>query len=412
MDKNRCFESKFNELLNLFPVVAILGPRQCGKSTFVKSIGSNWKYYDLESPENYKLITTNPLQFFALNPDKIIIDEAQQYPDLFKVLRGVIDSDRQKKGRFILTGSSSPEIVKGLTESLAGRISTLEIWPFKACEFYQKPLPKFYEIITRGPNEISALETLIPQLSLSQMMSIWYQGGFPEPLIEHEKNKHFYKQWMENYIANYISRDIRGLFPRLNIHSFKQFLTLLSQFSGHQLNMSEMSRSLEINMTTVKDYLEIIHQTFLWRNLGPFEKNNLKKIQKSKKGFFRDQGILHYYLKINSLEDLLLHPVAGFSFECFVIEELIRGLLSTMETQLDFSYYRTIDKSEVDFILDGPFGIIPFEIKLGQARTQRSQRGLINFVSDMKLPFGILINSGSKVEWLHEKVLQVPVNFI
>lgn len=114
--------------------------------------------------------------------------------------------------------------------------------------------------------------------------------------------------------------------------------------------MSEMARALEVNSTTIKDYLDIIHQTFIWRNLDAFEKNSLKKVQKAKKGFFRDQGILHYFFKIKSLDDLLIHPVAGFSFKSFATKEIIRGLQTTIETQLDFSYYRTIDKSEVDLI--------------------------------------------------------------
>lgn len=179
------------------------------------------------------------------------------------------------------------------------------------------------------------------------------KGGFPEPLIEADNNQDFYHHWLENYIADYVNRDIRALFPRLNIHNFRRFLTLLAQFSGHQLNMSTMSRALGISVSTVKDYLDIIHQTFLWRNLPPYTNNPLKKVQKSNKGFFRDQGVLHYLLKINEIDQLLLHPVAGFSFESYIIEEIIRGLQSTMATQLEFSYYKTIDKSEVDLIIEG-----------------------------------------------------------
>jgi predicted AAA+ superfamily ATPase len=244
---------------------------------------------------------------------------------------------------------------------------------------------------------------------LSEVFKIWYKGGFPEPLIESELNKNFYRFWMDNYISNYVSRDIRGLFPKLNLHVFKRFLTLLSQFSGHQLNMSEMSRSLEVSSTTVKDYLDIIHQTFIWRNLEPFEKNPLKKIQKANKGLFRDQGLLHYFLKIQSLDDLLIHPVAGLSFESFVIEEIIRGFQSTMATQLDFHYYRTIDKSEIDLIVSGPFGIVPIEIKLGSTTEKRKLKSLENFLNDLNLDYGILINTSKRIELLSEKIIQIPV---
>ncbi|MDO9181401.1 MAG: DUF4143 domain-containing protein [Bacteriovorax sp.] len=216
---------------------------------------------------------------------------------------------------------------------------------------------------------------------------------------------------MENYISNYVSRDIRGLFPKLNIHNFKRFLTLLAQFSGHQLNMSEMARALEVSNTTIKDYLDIIHQTFIWRNLDSFEKNSLKKVQKAKKGFFRDQGILHYFFKIKSLDDLLIHPIAGFSFESFAIEEIIRGLQTTMETQLEYSYYRTIDKSEVDLIIDGPFGIVPIEIKLGSITSKKDLWGLENLMSDMNLKYGIVVNNARRIELLTDKIIQIPINY-
>ncbi len=412
MGKKRSIEKKINQLLEMFSVVAIVGPRQCGKSTLVKQLRPDWKYYDLESPDDYQLISSDPVAFFALNTENVIIDEAQQYPDLFKVLRGVIDSDRNKKGRFILTGSSSPDIVKGITESLAGRIATMEMWPFKQNEYYGTGLPDIFELLTDGtakPNDFLQLRT---SQHLDQTMHIWFKGGFPEPLIESEKNPDFHLQWMENFIINYVGRDIRMLFPRLHIHNFRRFLTLLAQFSGHQLNMSDMARSLEVSVSTIKDYLDIIHQTFLWRNLEPYTKNLLKKIQKARKGFFRDQGLLHYFLKINDLNSLLIHPVAGFSFESFVIEEIIRGLQATMATQLTFNYYRTIDKSEIDLVIDGRFGPIPIKIKLNSTVNRTALRGLKNFLADTKTNYAILINRGKRIELLTDKIIQIPVNYL
>lgn len=412
MDKRRYLEQKLNRLLTLFPTVAVVGPRQCGKSTLVRRVRPDWQYYDLENPADYQLISDDPIAFFNLHPGHVIIEEVQQYPELFKVLRGVIDKDRQYRGRFILTGSSSPHIVKGITESLAGRIATIEMWPFKQGEFYEKPLSTLYDLIASESGGIRNLQAIQPVTTPAQSMNCWYKGGFPEPLIESEYSQDFYAIWMENYISDYINRDIRSLFPRLNVHNFRRFLTLLAQFSGHQLNMSNMARALEVTVPTVKDYLDIVHHTYLWRNLQPYTNNPLKKVQKSNKGFFRDQGVLHYYLKINSPDQLLLHPVAGFSFESFVIEEVIRGLQSTMATQLDFHYYRTIDKSEIDLIVEGGFGTIPIEIKLGSTIRRQSLRGLENFISDMNCKYGILVNRGQRVELLSDKVLQIPVHYL
>jgi len=410
MDKKRQISSKILQLLEMFPVVAVIGSRQCGKSTLVKQLKPDWKYYDLESPDDYQLITNDPIAFFTLNTQNIIIDEAQQYPELFRVLRSVIDSDRKLKGRFILTGSSSPHIVKGITESLAGRIATVEMWPFKQTEVQNIDLPTLYSSITRHDSSIKNFLALKPLLNLEQCMQSWLKGGFPEPVLD--DNPLYQQQWMENYILNYVNRDIRSLFPRLNIHNFRRFLTLLAQYSGHQLNMSNMARALEVGVSTIKDYLDILHQTFLWRNLPPYTNNALKKVQKSNKGFFRDSGILHHLLKINSLDQLQVHPVAGFSFESYVTEELIRGLQATMATQLAFSYYRTIDKSEVDFVVEGAFGVVPIEIKLSSVIKQRSLRGLNNFISDTDCSYGIVINRGKRIELLTENIIQIPVQYI
>ena len=413
MGKKRFIEDKIDSLLGMFPVVAIVGPRQCGKSTMVRQLRPGWRYYDLENPSDYQLISNDPVAFFNLNAENIIIDEAQHYPDIFRVLRGVIDSDRQKKGRFILTGSSSPDIAQGVTESLAGRIATVEMWPFKQCEYYEREFPGIYKLLINSRAEIGDFMKLSPGLSLLESMQIWFKGGFPEPLIEGEKNPQFYDQWQENYIQSYIGRDIRMLFPRLNIHTFRRFLLLLAQFSGHQLNMSEMARALEVSVMTIKEYLDIIHQTFLWRNMPPFTKNLLKKVQKAKKGFFRDQGLLHSFLKISGPDSLLIHPVAGFSFESFVIEEIIRGVQATMATRLDYAYYRTVDKSEVDFVLDGVNGSIPIEVKLSSTVKHRTAlRGLKNFIIDSGAAFGILVNRGQRVELLSENIIQIPVNYL
>ncbi|MCC6221549.1 MAG: ATP-binding protein [Deltaproteobacteria bacterium] len=412
MGKKRYLQDKFNALLAMFPVVAVIGPRQSGKSTFVRAVQPNFKYYDLESPDDYQLLSSDPLRFFELNHKEVIIDEAQQYPELFKVLRGVIDNKRSDKGRFILTGSSSPEIVSGLTESLAGRVATIEMAPFKAAEYFEVSISPFFERVVAKSKDVKDYLDLPSTISLAQMMEVWFKGGFPEPLIESETNHEFYNQWMENYVVNYVGRDIRSLFPHLKIHNFRRFLTLLSQYSGHQLNMSDMARSLEVSASTIRDYLDVIHHTFIWRNLTSFEKNALKKIQKAKKGFFRDQGILHYFLKIASLNDLLIHPVAGFSFESFVIEEIIRGFQATMATQIDYHYYRTVDKSEVDLVVDGPFGIVPFEIKLASSLNKRDLRALEIFLSDMKLELGFVINTAKRIERLTEKIIQIPVNYI
>ncbi len=411
MDKNRLLAHKIDRLLEMFPVVAIIGPRQCGKSTLVRAIRPDWKYYDLERPDDFQLISSDPIGFFDRRKEKIIIDEAQQFPALFQVLRGVIDKDRGAAGRYILTGSSSPEIVKGLTESLAGRIATLELWPFKTVEFCDKPLPKIFDLLSAKEIKLQELEDLEPAISLDQMYEQWLKGGYPEPRIKGNQIPEFHGLWMDEYFSDYIRRDIQRLFPRINPQTFRLFLQTLSFHSGTIINQSSISRALEVSSVTAKSYLEIIHNTFIWRNLRSYEKNSLKKVQKSPKGFFRDQGILYHLLKIEDLDDILIHPVAGLSFESFMIEEIIRGFQCLIKPGIDFYYYRTRDKSEIDLILDAPFGLIPIEIKLGNKITPRMLTPIRNFLKDTQAAFGIVVNNSEKIELLSKNIIQIPAIF-
>jgi len=411
MDKKRLLEGKINRLLAMFPVVAVVGARQCGKSTLVKNLRPDWKYYDLERPDDYQLISEDPLGFFGRQKERTIIDEAQQYPELFRVLRGVIDEDRTATGRYLLTGSSSPAIIRGLSESLAGRIATVELWPMKGVELLDRPLPNIYEVLLRLEPNLEDLGDLTPGMTLEEMYAQWRLGGYPEPRIKGRTVPEFHGLWMDEYFGDYIRRDIQRLFPRISPHTFRLFIQTLSNHSGSLINRSEIARALEVSSVTAKEYLEILHNTFVWRNLRSFDKNALKKVQKMPRGFFRDTGLLHHLLKIRDLDQLLVHPTAGPSFESFVTEEIVRGFQCTMATGLDFYFYRTRDKSEVDLILEGNFGLIPIEVKLGHSVTRRTLTGLRNFLEDTGAGFGLLVNNSEKIEFLADNIIQVPAVF-
>ena len=412
MDKKRYLAKKVNRLLEMFPAVAIIGPRQCGKSTLVKAIRPDWKYYDLERPDDYQLVSSDPLGFFSRQTEKIIIDEAQEYPDLFKVLRGVIDQDRKAAGRFLLTGSSSPEIVKGLSESLAGRLATIELWPFKAAELYDRPFPPVYELLCDSGIDLNTLNALEPVIEPGQVYEHWLLGGYPEMRIKGQELPEFHGLWMDEYFTDYIRRDIQRLFPRINTHTFRLLIQTLSFHSGSIINQSEIARALEVSSPTVREYLEILHNTFIWRNLRSYEHNALKKVQKMPRGFFRDQGVLHHLLKIDDVDRLLLHPTAGLSFEDFIIEEVIRGFQCTMKAGIDFHFYRTKDKSEIDLIVSGSFGVIPIEINLGYKINQRMLTSLKNFINDTGARFGILVNNAERIEILSDNIIQISARYL
>ncbi len=394
----------------MFPAVAVVGARQCGKTTLVRTLRPDWLYIDLEKPSDFNRIESDPEFFLQQNSAQVIFDEAQLSPTLFEVLRGVIDNDREKPGRFIITGSSSPELLTHISETLAGRIATVELGTLKANELFDKPLSSFYQLF-ENPLSASFFDHL-PEatLSLNHIQQAWYQGGYPEPVLK--KSKAFYLQWMENYENTYIYRDLARLYPRLNKTAYQRFLGMLCHLSATILNKSEIGRALEVSEKSVREFLTIADGTFLWRQLASYEKSAAKSIIKMPKGHIRDTGLLHTLLRITDEQQLYRDPIVGRSFEGFVMEELIKGLQSSLITHWQPFYYRTRGGAEVDFILEGPFGTLPVEIKYGTQVTNNQLKSLESFIVDNELPFGLLINQANRPYWLNRRIFQLPANYL
>jgi predicted AAA+ superfamily ATPase len=405
-------ESKLNTLLNLFPAVAILGVRQCGKTTLSKKLRPTWRYLDLEHGPDYDLIHNDPSFFFKENPTHIIFDEAQLSADLFKELRVVIDQNRQEKNRFILTGSSSPELIKSLSESLAGRCSIIELGTLTCNEYYQKNQSDFYTLFTNplSPTSIQQFKSLKPTVSFTQLQHFFLKGGYPEPSLS--SNPVFYDAWMKSYFQTYIERDVRKLFPRLELITYRRMIRMLSELSGREINKSMLGRSLNTSEVSIGDYLDIAEKTFVWRMIYPLEKSLKKSMIKRPKGIFRDSGLQHYLANIKKTEQLSSYPAVGFNFEAYVIEEILKGLDSHLYSQWNYSYLRSKNGFEIDLILSGDFGIIPIEIKYGIRTKSEQLRHLKQFIKDYNAPFGIIINNANQVELLAENIVQVPANFL
>lgn len=410
----RNLAAEVTSLLLSFPAVAMIGARQVGKTTLAKQIAQargDWRYFDLENPRDYDRISYDPDFFLEENPRHLIFDEVHYYPELMKSLRGAIDARREEKGQFILTGSSSPELLQHLTETLAGRVAIVEVGTLKANEYYHRSLSPFYDIFTAKLSRENLSLPKTPPCSRAEIQQVWLKGGYPEPLLD--GSELFHAKWMENYRNTYINRDITRLFPRLNKVAFRNFLTILSSLSGTIINRSDVARALEISEGSVREYLKIAEGTFIWRNLPSFERNVMKAVVKMEKGFIRDTGLLHNFLRINDLDSLYQHPIIGKSFEIFVIEEIIKGLqATTAATNWQSYYYRTRGGAEIDLLLDGPFGLLPIEIKHGTTISARQIAPLKQFVNEHNLPYGMLINQSEEVIWVDPKIVMVGVGWI
>lgn len=405
----RNLADKVATLLEDFPIVAVVGVRQCGKTTLSKQVCPNWRYMDCEQLSDINRIQSDPEFFFSQNPAHVIFDEAQSLPELFPLLRGIVDADRTQKGRFLLTGSSSPNLLKHISETLAGRVAVLELGTLKANEIYQKPLSPLYTLFQQSLSD-DQLPQGAPLLTQNQIQTAWLRGGYPEPILY--KNSDSYQQWMDQYRDAYLNRDIAKLFPRLNTITYQRFLSMLGHLSGTILNRSDLGRSLAVTEKTIRDYLTIADGTFIWRTLLSFESQTEKSLVKMPKGFVRDAGLLHHLLQIQTQEDLMGHPIIGRSFEGFVIEELLKGLQATTVTNWQAHYYRTRSGAEIDLILKGPFGMLPIEIKAGTRVPNRNLTHLKKFIQDHDLPFALLINQAEKAEWIAKGIFQLPFTYL
>jgi uncharacterized protein len=402
----RIFQALLNEYLAEFPCVAVIGPRQCGKTTLVKTLGDAWQYFDMERLADIAAIEPDPDHFLSLYSSRVVIDESQLLPSLFPALRVAIDNARQRCGRFVITGSSSPNLLHSVSESLAGRVGIIEMSPFSWCELSRGGTSPVIERIVSGITCPRALiEGLESAGSSGEVADFWFRGGYPEPWLKQGNRSR--QRWMEQYVRSYLQRDVAQLFPGLNQEKFRLFTQLLAGLSGQVMNYSETARALGVSQPTVRDYFEIAHGTFLWRKLPAYERDAVKRIVKAPRGYLRDTGLLHHLLRIPDLSSLMGHPAAGHSWEGMVVEEWIRQL-NALGASFDAYYYRTAAGAEVDLVIEGFFGLIPIEIKRSQRVDLRDLRALKDFVNERNCPLGIVISNDLSPRLYTEKIIGIP----
>ncbi len=329
---HRFTEEKARDLLTYFPALAIIGPRQVGKTTLAKLLISELPdsiYLDLESSKDFNKLS-DPENFLLQHSNRtVVLDEVQRKKYLFPVLRSLIDKNNTQ-ARFILLGSASPDLIRDSSESLAGRIAYLELTPLLYTEISGN-----YE-----PDDL------------------WFRGGYPEPFLL----KKPWLTWMINFTKTYIERDLPMLGFNANPLLAERLWTMLAHYHGNILNMNELSKSLEVSVNTIKSYLLFLENAFLIRILKPYHANIKKRIIKSPKVYIRDSGILHYLLGLENKDELYGHPKLGASWEGFIIEQIMNLLPPNRKGY----FYRTYDGSELDLVIEkGGIPIAAIEIKLG-----------------------------------------------
>ena len=362
--------------LAVFPAVAIVGARQVGKTTLVRNLLNQSVeeslYLDLERPSDLDKLQNAEL-FFRLNRAKrIIIDEVQRKPDLFPLLRYEIDADR-RPGRFILLGSSGPELLRQTSESLAGRLRYIHLIPFT-----------------------------IQEIGSENWERLWLRGGFPEAFLSESDARAF--QWLLAFNRTMTERDLPALGLSLTSLDVFRLLNMVAHNHGQTINASQLSKSLGVSQPTIKKAIDFLEQAFVLTRLPSWHTNAKKRIVKSAKLYLQDTGLLHSLLGITTLDGLLGHPIAGFSFEGFVIQQLTESLPESFQP----FFYRTQDGTECDLIITKNYQIeVCVELKLSAHPTITKAIRLA--IKDLKPKRMYMVTPMDSNYWLDENIQVVGV---
>lgn len=353
--------------LDSFPVVALLGPRQVGKTTLALTLadslgGEGVRYLDLESPGDRARLTDPEAYFEAQRGRLVILDEIHRVPELFAVLRGVVDRRRRaglRTGQFLVLGLASLDLLRQSSESLAGRITFVELTPVRVDEVAR---------------DRSAVERL------------WIRGGFPDSLLAAEDAASL--EWRRAFIRTYLERDIPQLGPRVPAETLRRFWTMLAHEQGQQLNAARLASGLGVSGKTVARYLDLLVDLLLVRRLPAWSGNVGKRLVKSPKVYVRDSGIVHALLGLEGLEDVLGHPVAGSSWEGMVVESV-----QAAASDSPVFYYRTSAGAEIDLVIEGRGGN-RYALEIKRSSAPVVTRGFWSGLADLGVREAVVVYPG------------------
>lgn len=369
---------RLRQLLERFPAVGLVGPRQVGKTTLARSLvgdGGEAIYLDLERPSDAAKLGEPELYLTQARGRLVILDEVQRRPDLFPVLRSLIDDAPERAGQFLLLGSAAPDLIRDASESLAGRIRYLELTPLFLGE-----VPK------------------------TDVDTLWLRGGFPRSYLARAEDES--SDWREGMIRTYLEQDLPQLGVRVPALQLHRFWTMLAHGHAQLWNASKLAGSLGLSAPTIRRYLDLLTDTFVTRQLAPYAANTKKRTIKSPKVYLRDSGLLHALLGLPTMEALLGSPVAGSSYEGFVIEQLVRRLPESWQ----FSFYRTGAGAELDLVLTPPGSRRPIALEIKRTLAPRLGRGGHEALDDVGAERAFILTPGNERYPLSPRAEVVPVN--
>lgn len=381
MIKRKAIE-KLEAALSRQAAVALIGPRQVGKTTLALALSQKRPsvYLDLELKSDRDKLSEPELFLKMYEDHLVILDEIHRLPELFQTLRGLIDQGRQKgyrTGRFLILGSASIELLKQRGESLAGRIEYIELDPLS-----------------------------ISEINTSSLNALWLRGGFPDSYLAATDQDSI--RLRRSFIRTYLERDVPQFGPRVPADILERLWTMLAHNQGTLLNASRLATALSISAPSITTYVSLLVDLLLVRRLLPYHSNIGKRMVKAPKTYIRDSGLLHALLGIQTIDELVGHPVCGASWEGFAIE----NILSSVPEQTQVSFYRTAAGAEVDLVLDlgGNHGLWLIEIK--RSLHPKPERGFYHALEDLKPHKAFVVYAGDERYPIHKKIEAISLHFI
>lgn len=348
----RTLEKTLHRAARKFPIVAVTGPRQSGKTTLVRKVFPNFQYASLETPDQRAFALEDPRGFLQQFRGPVILDEIQRTPELFSYLQGRVD-EKKKNGQYILSGSQNFLLLQGVSQSLAGRCALLHLHPFSLHEL-------------NGGQDLSLAALRRGRLQVGQppTTDLWKTlfAGFYPRLHDQRIPPH---TWLANYAQTYLERDVRNILQIGDLETFSRFIRLCAGRNGQLLNLSSLASDCGVSHTSIKRWLSILEASFLVVLLRPYHRNFGKRLVKTPKLYFLDTGLLCFLLHIRRAQELVQHAARGAVFESFVLSEIIKAFANAGQTPAVY-FWRDSHGQEVDLLIDFGETLLPLEIKSGQ----------------------------------------------